>query len=647
MEGDWNEGGCDRVSSGTLGDRLGRAAAASTLTQNLSWTIDRAGTSTRYRVTAYGDSIYAGYTGSLSSVALWAAPTVDGEYLQKLWNSDIQVVRRCKSGAVASDIYNNKIVAERSHMQTTDTRVVTFEMCGTTAPGPEQLRRQSGTCNYAPLDSALTTAPPTSRPRCSTSTPTPTRYEAKVVANLYYPGYDADNALSGCNDPAPPEDQQADEVPAYIAKMNCARATLPTLRFACADSFAQYMGADYDSNGDGQIDSDALRYVRASRRAPTSPALPPRCARPSATPTSTSSRRHELRHIQSDNTHPTFSGGTVWPASSVQRLGLGPAGLHRCPIVGGRTRCGPEGPRAWAGRSRSTTRPRRDRSRRSRTSSRAAPPRSRARDTRARRPVAPRRARGATTAASSAAPPRSPATRSRRAAVDGGGREIDGERPQPRSRADHVPLAPQAAVRDVLVELKRRRSGKAESGNWPGRVPPGRRPARACATRRPDARAPAARRAARAAASDRRARSPSGAAAPSAGGARTRTRQRTRHGVTSAIASSGTSTVSRADGSRAGPFRRPARRRARPDERRREPRMTVRNPNALNRIGGVTGVRCHHDQRQDQPRLAPLAPIRAATRRRRTAIGRGRAVPRRRSRRAVSRHRPRVPRLRE
>ena len=32
--------------------------------------------------------------------------------------------------------------------------------------------------------------------------------------------------------------------------------------FACADSFAQYMGADYDSNGDGQIDSDALRYVQ-------------------------------------------------------------------------------------------------------------------------------------------------------------------------------------------------------------------------------------------------------------------------------------------------------------------------------------------------------------------------------------------------
>ena len=42
----------------------GAQAAANTLTQNVSWTIDRAGTTTKYRVVAYGDSIYAGYNGS-------------------------------------------------------------------------------------------------------------------------------------------------------------------------------------------------------------------------------------------------------------------------------------------------------------------------------------------------------------------------------------------------------------------------------------------------------------------------------------------------------------------------------------------------------------------------------------------------------
>ena len=54
---------------------VGAEAPANTITQNVSWTIDRAGTSTKYRVTAYGDSIYAGYQGSVSFVAIWAAPT--------------------------------------------------------------------------------------------------------------------------------------------------------------------------------------------------------------------------------------------------------------------------------------------------------------------------------------------------------------------------------------------------------------------------------------------------------------------------------------------------------------------------------------------------------------------------------------------
>jgi hypothetical protein len=70
----------------------------------------------------------------LSRVALErrdrAAPNVDGEYLSQLWNADIEIVRRTKSGAGRDDIYNNKIVAERSYMQAANTRIVTFEMCG-------------------------------------------------------------------------------------------------------------------------------------------------------------------------------------------------------------------------------------------------------------------------------------------------------------------------------------------------------------------------------------------------------------------------------------------------------------------------------------------------------------------------------------
>jgi len=131
-------------------------ARGNTVTQNTSWTIDRPGTSTTYRVTAYGDSIYAGYYGSISRVAKRAAPWADGEYLSQLWNADIQVIRRAKSGAVASDIYNNKIVAERSYMQTTNTRVVSFEMCGNDGlQARSNFSGQSGTCDYSVLDTAL------------------------------------------------------------------------------------------------------------------------------------------------------------------------------------------------------------------------------------------------------------------------------------------------------------------------------------------------------------------------------------------------------------------------------------------------------------------------------------------------------------
>ena len=93
---------------------MGSEAVASTLNQNVSWTIDRATTTTKYRVVAYGDSIYAGYNGSTTNAAKYSAPTVEAEYLSALWNADIESVRRTKSGAIASDVYNNKIVAEKT-----------------------------------------------------------------------------------------------------------------------------------------------------------------------------------------------------------------------------------------------------------------------------------------------------------------------------------------------------------------------------------------------------------------------------------------------------------------------------------------------------------------------------------------------------
>jgi lysophospholipase L1-like esterase len=295
---------------------FGSAAQANTLTQNVSWTINRADTATKYRLVAYGDSIYAGYRGSTTSASKYAAPTVDAEYLSALWKADIESVRRAKSGAVASDIYKNKIVAERSYMQHSATRVVTFEMCGNDGlQARSSFKSQTGTCNYSGLDNAVA--------NCKTYVAAAMDYinanaysgvKLKIITNLYYPGYNADNRQSNCRDASNDATVNVQNVLLpRIAAMNYWMCEYARLKgFQCADSFAQYMGADYDGNGDGQVDSDALRYVAGESEASY-------VTRITSTLRSTirDSNTHFVTptssydYIQSDDTHPTATGGTV------------------------------------------------------------------------------------------------------------------------------------------------------------------------------------------------------------------------------------------------------------------------------------------------------------------------------------------------
>jgi lysophospholipase L1-like esterase len=295
---------------------LGAEAAASTLNQNVSWTIDRAGTTSKYRVVAYGDSIYAGYNGSTTNAAKYAAPTVDAEYMSALWNSDIESVRRTKSGAIASDVYNNKIVAERSYMQASNTRVVTFEMCGNDGlQARTAFKGQTGTCDYSVLTKA--------EANCKTYVTAAMNYinanayagvKLKVISNIHYPGYAADNTQSSCKDASTGATvKMQDKFLPAITRINFMMCDVARQKgFACADNFAQYMGADYDSNGDGQIDSAALRYVLGESEA-------------SYVTRITSTLRSTIRdanthfvssgssydYIQTDDTHPTYTGSTV------------------------------------------------------------------------------------------------------------------------------------------------------------------------------------------------------------------------------------------------------------------------------------------------------------------------------------------------
>ena len=294
----------------------GSQAAANTLTQNVSWTIDRAGTATKYRLVAYGDSIYAGYNGSAFNAAKYAAPTVDAEYLSAQWNADIENIRRAKSGAIASDIYNNKIVAEKSYMQASSTRVVTFEMCGNDGlQARSSFKSQTGTCDYSGMDSAVNT--------CKQYVAAAMDYinanayagvKVKVISNLHYPGYAADDTQSSCRDAGTGAtvNLQQTFLP-RLAKMNYWMCEYARQKgFTCADNFAQYMGADYDSNGDGIVDSQALQYQAGESESSY-------VTRISSTLRSTlrDANTHFVSsgtsydYIQSDDTHPTYTGGTV------------------------------------------------------------------------------------------------------------------------------------------------------------------------------------------------------------------------------------------------------------------------------------------------------------------------------------------------
>jgi lysophospholipase L1-like esterase len=297
---------------------LGMAAqaGANTLTQNVSWTIDRAGTSTKYRLVAYGDSIYAGYNTSVFNAAKYAAPTVDAEYLSALWNADIESVRRAKSGAVASDVYANKIVAEKSYMQASSTRVVTFEMCGNDGlQARTAFKGQSGTCDYSVMDNAVSTCKQyVAAAMDFINANAYSGVKVKVISNLHYPGYAADNVQSSCRDATTGATVNLQQVfLPRLAKMNYWMCEYARQKgFTCADNFAQYMGADYDSNGDGVVDSEALRYVAGDTEAGY-------IARTTTTLRSTirDANTHFVSagtsydYIQSDDTHPTYTGGTV------------------------------------------------------------------------------------------------------------------------------------------------------------------------------------------------------------------------------------------------------------------------------------------------------------------------------------------------
>jgi len=292
------------------------SASASTIAQNVSWTIDRPETETKYRIVAYGDSIFAGYKGDISNVAIYAAPTVDGEYASNTWGTDVEIIRRAKSGAKAGDVYRDKIVDDASYMQDPSTRVVAFEMCGNDGlRARNDFSGQEGTCDYSRLDSALAKCTLyVQRAMTFINANASPNVLRKVVSNLYYPSYDFDDVETDCTDETTGlATNKQDVFLPYLIRMNWRMCNFASQHgFECADTFAGFMGADYDSDGDRRKDSRALRYRQGEsendyvERLSVTLRATIRDANTHFVNSSTS-----FDYLLSDDTHPTYRGRNV------------------------------------------------------------------------------------------------------------------------------------------------------------------------------------------------------------------------------------------------------------------------------------------------------------------------------------------------
>ena len=244
----------------------GGNATTSTFNQNVSGPLTAPRPPPNTAWWPYGDSIYAGYNGSTLNAAKYSAP----QWKPSTWPP---------CGMPTSKAYAAPSRAPSRRMSTTtrsclngptcrdaSTRVVTFEMCGNDGlQARSAFKSQTGTCDYSGLNTAVS--------NCKTYVAKAMDYinanaysgvKVKIISNLYYPGYTADNVQSSCKDASTGATVNLrDKFPPLMATMNywMCEYTPRQKGFKCTDNFAEFMGADYDSNGDGKIDADGLRYV--------------------------------------------------------------------------------------------------------------------------------------------------------------------------------------------------------------------------------------------------------------------------------------------------------------------------------------------------------------------------------------------------
>ncbi len=167
------------------------SAVASTINQNTSWTINRSGATSTYRVVAYGDSIFAGYNGSLFSVARRAQPYASGEYLgnnverQHRGGAPHQVGRQGRRHLQQQDHLREVVHAGLEHARG-DVRDVRQRL-----PAGSQLRSRTRRARAATagLDTALANCTTYMEKAMQAINTYATTAKSKIIMNIYYPGY--------------------------------------------------------------------------------------------------------------------------------------------------------------------------------------------------------------------------------------------------------------------------------------------------------------------------------------------------------------------------------------------------------------------------------------------------------------------------
>ena len=159
-------------------------------------------------------------------------------------------------------------------MQARNTRVVMFEMCGNDyLQARSNFNGQSGTCNYGVRQQRARQLHQLHG--AGDAGDQPVRHDgdgARSSRTSTIPGYDADNGLSNCTDPATGQrvNKQSNFLP-LLAQSNWRTCNLAAqYGFACVDSFARVHGRRLrlERRRPDRLGRAALP-VRASRRRPT------------------------------------------------------------------------------------------------------------------------------------------------------------------------------------------------------------------------------------------------------------------------------------------------------------------------------------------------------------------------------------------